>query len=562
VAWGAGVDEILKSGELAKSYNPVLLDYLLNEGQASLPDAKRKQAIDQLVSALKTDIEITPEEQKAASLAVAAAGVAQLFGGRDVNELGNVAQDATWQIWNGWIDSAMTLEKAGYRDDAVAFYEKCIRIYPYSDLKGRCAIALAKTNPDEAVARLMEITNEPDSEVVKPALRLLGELAGSEGFPEAKRKEIIARITEFGSGMKKATYGEAVCRGLVATRDPSVVPTLQGLSKGMMNTAFFACSRRGLLMEFGDRSVIPLLEKDLAGGMLSTAKPSDKLFSVRLLVEAGEDSGYKWAADQLTAKEAGGMKKFLKTSSDDFDYKPALVPILASGQKEKSIPVLQKGFDAARGGSWLRTWIAIGMLEMGDTTHVDLVKKSMTVPEWDFTAVRAATALAKNGDFSGISALDPVYARAAAGEEPNPAAEFLSYLSGQGASWEANEEAKRRRSINLRRQIASALGSMNRDDCVPLLEKILSDDEPYVRVGAAYAVTRMTSPAAAGAHAAAVGIDYGSVGEKSRNPLMHARIVRHAGAAFPDDAATKDVVKAASGSPYASVRFLAASLSK
>ncbi|MDX1582035.1 MAG: hypothetical protein R3338_00380, partial [Thermoanaerobaculia bacterium] len=257
------VDEILETEALATSYNPVLLDYLLNEGRDALPDEQRKKAIDQLVTALKADIEITPEEQRAASLAAAAAGMAQLFGGRDGNELGGVAQDATWQIWNGWIDSAITLEKAGYRDDAIAFYEKCITIYPYSDLKGRCAIALAKSDPDTAVDRLMELTNEPNSEVVKPVLILLGKLAGSEGFPEEMRKEIIARIQEFGGGMKKATYGLAVCEGLIATGNPDVVPTLQGFSKGMMNQNFYACARRGLLLEFDDRSVVELLEKDL-----------------------------------------------------------------------------------------------------------------------------------------------------------------------------------------------------------------------------------------------------------------------------------------------------------
>lgn len=552
------VDEILKSEELASAYNPVLLDYLLDEGAKTLPDEKRKLAIDQLVTALKKDIEITPEEQRTASLAAAAAGMAQLFGGRDANELGGVAQDATWQIWNGWIDSAITLEKAGYREDAIAFYEKCITIYPYSDLKGRCAIALAKSDPDTAVDRLMELTKEPNSEVVKPVLVLLGELAGSEGFPEGKRKEIIARIQEFGSGMKKATYGLAVCQGLIATGDPDVVPTLQGFSKGMMNQNFYACARRGLLLTFDDRSVVPLLEKDLKGGMFSTAKPHDRLFAVRLLVQAGEDSGYAWAEEKLTAKEAGGMRRFMKSSSDDFDYKPSLVSILVSGQKEKAIPVLTKAFDAAKPGSWLQTWIAIGMLELGDTTHIDLVRESLNVPEWDFTAVRAAMALEKNGDDSGLPALDAVYERAKAGKEASPGRELLAYLSGEGAAWEADRKAQHARSISLRRQIASALASLDRDDGVPLLEKMLDDPEAGVRVSAAYALTRMTCDGTAEALAKAVEVDYGQAGDSSRNPIIHARVTRHAGA-FSGDAAGR-VIASAAKSPYVSVRFLAATM--
>jgi hypothetical protein len=398
--------------------------------------------------------------------------------------------------------------------------------------------------------------------VVKPVLRLLGTLAGSEGFSAEKRKEIIAKITGFGTGMKKATYGVAVCQGLVATGDESVVPTLQGFSKGTMNVSFFACARRGLLMDFGDRSVIPLLEKDLEGGMFSTAKPSDKLFSVRLLVEAGENAGYKWAEGQLTAKKENAMKKFMKSSSDDFDFKPALVPVLVSGQKAKALPVLEKAFASSEGGSWLRTWIAIGMLELGDTSHVDLVKQSLTVPEWDFTAVRAATALAKNGDFSGVAAMDSVYERAVALKESSPGAGLIAYLAGEGASWEANEDARLRRSISIRRQIASAFATMNRDDCVPLITKMLGDEEESVRVNAAYALMRMSCKAAAAANAAAIGVDFGNIGRRSRNPIVHAGIVRHAGAAFAADASTASVIKSAAGSPYASVRFLGASLKK
>ncbi len=123
-------------------------------------------------------------------------------------------------------------------------------------------------------------------------LLILGQLAGSKGFPAEPRREVVAKITSFTSGLKKATYGRWACRGLVATEDPAVVPTLQSLSKGMMNSDFYDCSRRGLLLTFDDRSVVPLLAKSLQGGMMSTAKPSDKLSAAGLLMEAGDDAGF------------------------------------------------------------------------------------------------------------------------------------------------------------------------------------------------------------------------------------------------------------------------------
>ena len=226
------VDGILESGKLKAAYNPVLLDYLLEEGADDLPEAQRKQAIDQLVTALKQDIEITPEEQKTAALLAAGAAMAQLLGGNDASDIGAAAGDATYDVWRGWVDSAMTLQRAGYTAEAEGFFEKCIEIYPYSDLRGRCAIGLAAGKPDEAVSRLMELTESSDNSTINAALRLLGDLAGSEGFPAATRSTVVTRLTEFTGGLKKATYGQAACDGLVRTSDTAVVPTLQKLGQG------------------------------------------------------------------------------------------------------------------------------------------------------------------------------------------------------------------------------------------------------------------------------------------------------------------------------------------
>jgi tetratricopeptide (TPR) repeat protein len=167
------VENILDAGGLKVAYNPVLLDYLLEEGADDLPDDQRKQAIDQLVTALKADIEITPAEQKAAAMAAAAAGLAQLFGGRDAGDLGAAAGDATYDVWRGWVESAITLQRAGYADEANAFFEKCIEIYPYGDLKGRCAIGLAVGKPDEAVSRLMALTDGSDPEMLIASFRVI-----------------------------------------------------------------------------------------------------------------------------------------------------------------------------------------------------------------------------------------------------------------------------------------------------------------------------------------------------------------------------------------------------
>jgi len=553
---GATVEEMLEAKALVDAYNPELLDYLLEEGRDALPPEQRQAALDQLVTALKQDIEITPEEQKAAALAAAGAGLAQLLGGSDSAELGGVAQDATYQIWKGWVDSAYTLQRAGYEDESNAFFEKCVEIFPYSDLKGRCAIGLAMAKPDEAYQRLLALTNGNDNETIKAVLPLLGRLAGSEGFPAELRGQSIARLEEFTGGMKKATFGVAACRGLVATGDQGAVPTLTKLSKGMMNVDFYPCSRRGLLITFDDRSVVPLLEKQLKGGAFSTTKPSERLFAASLLMEAGESSGFGFAAKELGKKKKKGFGKLLKSSKDDVDLRPSLVTAAVRAGGDEAIKVLKNAMTTVEKGSWLETWIAVGLLELGDTSQIKLAKAALGNPEWAFTTVRVSTALAKNGDYDGIPALEKLYNDAARGIEPDLGKATLAFLAGEGDQYQSGEDAKKRRLIRLRQQIAAALAKIDQPAGVPILENVLDDSEPSVRISAAYGLARMDTPDAAGGMAKAMAADFGAFEGRSRNPVIHAHVVRRCMMKFGDGEAATAVAAAAEASAFSSVRFL------
>lgn len=559
LAPAATVDSVLESGELAIAYNPVLLDYLLDEGAENLSEAQRSRALDQLVSALKRDIEITPEEQKTAALLAAGSAIAELFG----NEYGDIAGDATYDIWKGWVNSAVTLQRAGYSAEAEAFFTKCIQIYPYSDLRGRCAIGLAAGRPDEAVSRLLELTESSDSGTINASLRLLGSLAGSEGFPAATRATVLSRLTEFTAGLKRASYGEAACEGLVRAADPGAVPTLQKLSAGMMNSAFFRCARRGLLLTFNDRSVVPLLEKAIGGGKFSTSEPGDRFFAARVLMEGGVESGYAWAMEEFAkggAKPKGKMKGLMKkvTSTEkEADFKPALVNALVWIGGDRSRKALSDAMGLVEKGSWIETWIAIGLLELDDTSHIDLARLALGNPEWGFTAVRVATALARHDDYAGIAVLERLYQKAAQGLEPEAGRAALAFLGGEGDLYLADRGERKARLIRLRRQIADALATIDQPESARVLADILDDDEDSVRSAAAYALGRMSEPSAAAGLAKAIGKDYGTISSASRNPVVHAHVARRAASEHPGSREAQEVLAAAKASPFTSVQFLA-----
>ena len=553
------IQGVLESGDLAKAYNPVLLDYLLEEGTEELSEGARKKALDQLVTALKADIDITPEEQRTAALAAAGAGLAELFGNDDTADLGGAAQGATHQVWSGWVDSALTLQRAGYSEEANGFFEKCIEVFPYSDLKGRCAIGLAAGKPAEAYDRLLALTEGADPEAIKAALRILGRMAGSEGLPQAQRAAVVARLEEFTGGLKKATYGVAACDGLVLTGDQAAVPVLRKLSTGMLNADFHPCARRGLLLTFDEREVVPLLEKQLGGGAFSTTEPHERLAAASLLIEAGEESGYSWAEKQFKPKKESKLKRFMKSDDEKVDFRPALVAVLVRTGGERSLAVLRRGIESAEPGSWLETWIAIGMLELGDTSKIGLVRSALGNPDWEFTTVRIATALARQGDLSGIPALESLYSKAVKGIEPTPGKAMLAYLAGEGAAYRSGKDAAEWRLIRLRGQIADALAAIDRPESAEALIPILDDPEPSVRASAAYALARMSEPSAAAGLAKALTVGYGEIAGASRDPVVHAHVLRRLTGRFRDEPAAEQGLATAKESPYLSVRFLALS---
>jgi HEAT repeat protein len=121
----------------------------------------------------------------------------------------------------------------------------------------------------------------------------------------------------------------------------------------------------------------------------------------------------------------------------------------------------------------------------------------------------------------------------------------------------ADRGERKDRLLRLRRQIAGALATIDRPESTPVLEAILDAPEDSVRSSAAYALARMSDASAATGLAKAIGLDYGTIGKASRNPAVHAHLVRRAVAAHGGSAGTKSVIATAKGSPFTSVQFLA-----
>ncbi|MEM9598816.1 MAG: HEAT repeat domain-containing protein [Acidobacteriota bacterium] len=554
IAAGAGaaqIDEILEEKKLKGAFNPVLLDYLLEEGAERLPEAQRLEAIDQIVAALKADIDIQPGEQRAAALASAGGALAELLGGDAVAAGGAAARGAAFELWESWVDSAFVLQRAGYRDDALAFFEHCVAEFPYLELQGRCALGLAKANPDGALDIVMALLDEPSAPVVDAALRILGDLARSEAATDAQRDQIFAAHKAHLEGLKKSSHGEAAIDGLVRSRDPRAVPLLQNLTRGFMNASLKPAAQRGLLLTFDDRSVVPQLEKTAnAGSLGSTADPWEKHRAGVLLLRAGEEAGYGWAAKKLTKKQKKGLAKRMSLSADEPDLRPQIVDALVEFGDGRALGVLQKAIFER--GSWLETRIAIAFLELGDSSRKQTALRAFSEPDWGFTQIRLAETLAAQGNLSGIPAISRLGTSA-----QSPGTKKRGFLKTLAAGSSGGAEAAEQRRKRLRIAVARALSRIDSAEGVPVLVGILDDKDSAVAATAAYGLARMSIPEVVPGLRKAMTRDYRSERGQDSSPLVWATVVRRAANTFGSASGYGDLIAEATQSREPTVAFLA-----
>lgn len=538
---------LLDTRALAGEYNGIVVDFLVEEGKDRLAPEQKKQALDQLVTSLKEKATVTKDEQITMSLGVLT-GIGMGAARNDiVADAGADVESSYAGDWDAWIDAAFQLVHAGYKEEAANFFEFGMKCIPYPEMQARCVKGLALARPDTAFEFLMAATKNPDAEKVGPALRLLGALASDPALPKDKHDAVVEKLLEFSHGILHATTFPDAAYALDLANDPRAIPALQGLKKGMsVSSEVKRAAMRSLLLTYKDTSVLDTLKGMTRGGLLSLNNPWDNFYAGSLLIEAGDDAGFAWAQKRLAQ-----VRKSFTASDSDPELRPDIVRVLVKHGGDRGRKVLTETVDLYRDDQWLKTWIAIGMLELGDTSKIGLVKKSLETPEWDYTAVRIAEALAKHGDLAGLPVLEQLITR----RPPVRSAgvQLLSALAGQ----QDTSKDERRRLADLRIQIGNALARIDKPEAVPLLRTLLRDENIHVRSTAALALTRMTIADALDGLADAAVANYGAANGRSRTPETQAHVIRLAAMRFPADPRTAAILQAATSSPSPSVQFLA-----
>lgn len=552
------VDNYLKSEKLKSTTNGVFIDYLLEEGREKISKPQHKKALDQAVFQLKQKATVTKDEQLDAALTALVGASMQISGDDVVSGAGSdVERSAYGGQYKSWVDAAFSLLKAGYTDDAIAFFEYGIQNIPYSGLKARCMLGLAQAKPDETYDRLMKMVENPDSDLKKEALKLLGHLAGENKFNQQQKDRILEILIAHTEGAMNNIYYHAAILGLDAMKDKRAIPAISGLKEGMMvNEDVQRAALRSLLLTYHDDSVVPILTGMFDDSFLSTNDEYDRYFAGTVLIKGGKKEGFEWAVKELQPKKSSSgfsLDSLMSTSDDEKDLRGNIVGTLIRVGGEQSKKTLQDAYKAYNGDDELmKATIAIGLLELGDAGPIETVRQALKHENWDFTAVNAAHALAKHDDYRGIPVLAALAVKKP--EQKSSGMQVLDIFSSKGGN---DQKAEERRTVSLRRNVASTLGRIDHPDCVPVLNGLLEDSYLNVRSSAAYALADMANPASLPGINQALQTDYGVNRQKeSRNPEIWAYVFRSSLAKFNKKSGIKDVIQTASKSSSPCVVFM------
>jgi len=132
-----------------------------------------------------------------------------------------------------------------------------------------------------------------------------------------------------------------------------------------------------------------------------------------------------------------------------------------------------------------------------------------------------------------------------------------NFASGERSRYLAKVDARQGVTAQLRWQAAEAIAAAKPANAVALLEKLLDDQAPPVRMSAALALAEVEDPRALDGLVRAFALDYGTENGVPRTPDVRAALLRTAWIRDARAPQTREMARLATTDPDGSVRFIA-----
>jgi HEAT repeat protein len=590
------VAELLSSGALRQTTNPVLADYVLEEGAAALSEEQRMEAIGQLKDALKSQTNVLgllmqgtagmmnspamEQAQKQAQKAMSrggligmAVGVAPATAKVDPQQIEREMQAGFIDPWVRAIAAAEALARSGDANAAGRFYVSCLQFLPQKWVPEACLEGAIGLGPTRAFTLLdwmwreAEQINEgplagiaglnaepgkkgaPDAGVVQvrnAALKGLGALVGSGALsPDLREKAMASLLSAEGKG--KEPYSLGAADGLGRSRDPRAVEPLRHLAKIRSAPDTKQAALRGLATGFKDEGARKQLR-----GELDDKDPEDQLRAAQALYEAGDEAAFKWAVDVITKRRTMDTK--------EPDIRAMVVRDLVELGGPRARQALSQALADGPGNDWLAAWVRVALLELGDASQLSAVEAAIAKDDWslDPRGFRSVwRALAPFIMAAAVTILTGGLAAPTMIQQIRQATSLIgNFISGERSIYLTKANQREAAIAQIRWQAADALAAANVPGAVRPLLKLLADGNAPVRLSAALAFSRLDQPESLDGLARAYALEYAGEKGVSRTPEVRASLLRAALLRFPKDARTRQLISSASTDSDSAVRFI------
>ncbi|MEO8277779.1 MAG: hypothetical protein ABI639_16315, partial [Thermoanaerobaculia bacterium] len=531
--------------------------------------------------AMRKQQEAAQKAMRPGSIAGMALGVAPAMPQISGEEMQRGMQQAMTDPWVRGIEAARALEKIGDPNAAARFYVHCLGFLPEDWVPEACLQGILALGPDRAatlfewmladadsiVAGPMEMAGgmpslDPKENARKPkkgepaagtvqirnaALAGLGVLVGGHTLSPERSEAALTRLLGYAQGKEKEPYSRGVAAGLGRSLERRAIEPLRRLAKAQQDADTRQAALRALAVGFADEAA-----KKQLHGELDASDPEDQLRAAQALYEIGDPAAFDWAVEVITARRSTDTKRA--------DIRALVVRDLVELGGEKSRAALSRALSEGPGNDWLIAWTRVALLELGDTSQLPAVEAALTKNDWnlDHRGFRSIWRAIKPFLIAAASlALTAGLAAPTVVQQVRQAVSLVgNFATGERSRYLAKVDARQGVTAQLRWQAASAIAAAHPANAERLLEQLLDDDAPPVRMSAALAIAELGAREAKGGLLRAMRLDYGAEGGIDRSPEIRAALLRAAWIRDSGAAETREMARLAAADTDGAVRFI------
>ena len=518
-------------------------------------------------------------------------------------------QEALADPWVRGLGAASTLYQAGYSADAIRFYRGCLTsagsLVPTGQkndwLKDQCIAGALQMEIGDAGGLFAELWDNPQMdlgidfaafgaqqpemppmpEIQATAALGLGKLVGTGQLSRQQHSAVMQVLVGMAATKKIDLVAlTGAVQGLSFAEDPQAIDPLRRMWKKGRPEEVRPIALGGLVAGYRQPDAIKAMRKDLktgqgviasykkaksfapwtsnetqrqsSGGRDGVDDAEARYLAARALIRAGDEAGFVFARKFLDQRNV---------PQGDWDYRPDVIRDLVETGGDRGRTILHDNVIDGHQNEWLEAMMRVGLLELGDRSQIPELEALADKKDWDLGRGTAARWYKRFKPLLWESA--KLAAKAYLGMPPGEQDWRRMQQLVTNLGWAERDRMVGRKSERdvktdqFRWQLADALAEVDDPRSLKILATLLDDEEASVRMGSASALLEQSDPLTPELLLDALGKDYGAEQDVSRNPEIHAAILRRLIRTFPEHPATREALSLGADSAAPSVRLLA-----